>query len=273
MGFALGGPLGAAVGVGIGHYADVNSKTTNETDSITVICPYCEQQVTIKSEGSWICPHCNETFTYRRTGTAEEKYESATIFITTTFSMLGKLAKVDGVVTKQEIDVIQKFINQNLKLSNQEADIAKRIFNQAKYSSEPFERFADQFSILFTDNFEVRYGMLELLIEVATANGALHSEEERLVLYAMKAFGISRRDYERIIAKYYSSLDRYYAVLGCNKFDSDEVVKRKYRALMRKYHPDLIASKGLPTEFVEFANQKTKEIIEAYEIIIKERQG
>jgi DnaJ like chaperone protein len=60
-------------------------------------------------------------------------------------------------------------------------------------------------------------------------------------------------------------------VLGVSPQDSNDAIKQAYRRLVREYHPDTIASKGLPEEFTKFANEKFREIQEAYEAVRQER--
>jgi len=66
-----------------------------------------------------------------------------------------------------------------------------------------------------------------------------------------------------------SSVDKYYAVLNCQKTDSIEVMKARYHVLLKEYHPDVIQGKGLPVDFIEYANEKFRLIKEAYEQIVK----
>jgi DnaJ like chaperone protein len=66
-------------------------------------------------------------------------------------------------------------------------------------------------------------------------------------------------------------VNKYYAVLGCTSGDTNEQIKKQYRKLVSEYHPDKIISKGLPDEFIKFANDKFNEIQEAYEAVKKER--
>ena len=54
--------------------------------------------------------------------------------------------------------------------------------------------------------------------------------------------------------------------------DSDEKIKSQYRKLVMEYHPDRIVSKGLPEEFTKFAQDKFREIQEAFDMIKKERK-
>ena len=69
----------------------------------------------------------------------------------------------------------------------------------------------------------------------------------------------------------YSQMKRYYDVLGCSMDDDFETIRRAYKDLSRKYHPDAIEGKGLSREFVELATQKMQEINEAYAKIKEER--
>ena len=61
----------------------------------------------------------------------------------------------------------------------------------------------------------------------------------------------------------------YYELLGVNRNASEDEVKKAYRQLVTEYHPDKVISKGLPEDFIKFAEEKFREINEAYETIKK----
>jgi hypothetical protein len=63
-----------------------------------------------------------------------------------------------------------------------------------------------------------------------------------------------------------------YRTLNCASGDSDEIVKKQYRSLMKDYHPDVIQSKGLPDDFIKYANTRSREIKEAYDLIMETRK-
>ena len=67
------------------------------------------------------------------------------------------------------------------------------------------------------------------------------------------------------------TLDKYYEILESSKTDSFDVIKSRYRKLMKEYHYDSIASKDLPQEMIKFAEQKSKSLNEAYSAIKKAR--
>jgi len=68
-----------------------------------------------------------------------------------------------------------------------------------------------------------------------------------------------------------SQADNPYKILGCNPSDSDDIIKKNYRILVRKFHPDFVQGKELDDEFIDFATKKIQEINNAYETIKKER--
>jgi DnaJ like chaperone protein len=60
-------------------------------------------------------------------------------------------------------------------------------------------------------------------------------------------------------------------ILGVDKSLTDKELKRAYRRLLAQHHPDKLVGKGLPEEMKKMANEKTQEIISAYELIKKHR--
>jgi len=66
-------------------------------------------------------------------------------------------------------------------------------------------------------------------------------------------------------------LDRYYKILNCTPESSNVEIKSNYKKLVKDFHPDKIISKGLPEEFIDFAESRFREIQESYEKIQKER--
>jgi len=69
-----------------------------------------------------------------------------------------------------------------------------------------------------------------------------------------------------------NKINEYYEELECSPSDEFSVVKKNYRRLMKEHHYDSLASKGLPQEMLEFSEEKTKRLNEAY-AAIKELKG
>ncbi len=233
VGFMLGGPLGAVAGMALGALYDAGTGAPRV-----------------------------------RLGPGEEAHLA---YFVAAFSMLGKLSKADGVVSREEIAVVERFMRNNLGLSAEARRYAVQIFNRAKSSPDRFEDYAAQFYSLFHDRREIILSMFELLVAVASADGVIHPGEEGMLRNAARIFHIHSSQYANIKQAERGGADKYYAVLGCTRTDTDETIKRKYRKLASEFHPDKIVSKGLPEEFITFAKTKFQEIQEAYEKIKKER--
>lgn len=236
LGFMLGGPLGMVIGAVLGHHA-------------------------VDSEG----------------GAGLSGIETRqTVFFVATFSMLAKLTKADGRVTQQEIDFIDELMRNNLRLPPQARELAVSIFNEAKQSNQHFDDFARQFFSEFHNAPEVLVSQLDLLLMVAMSDGSLHQAEEKMIMSAVRIFGIESQ-YEQLKSRYdlssSSDIDRYYKILGCVRGDSLNTIKKKYRKLAMDYHPDRVQAQGMSPELAKAAEDRFKEIQHAWDSLEKHLQS
>ncbi len=237
IGFAMAGPLGAIAGAALGHAFDTGGQTYSP------------------AERARLSPGEEAQFT----------------FFVAAFSMLAKLAKADGRVSKEEVDAVNNFMVYDLNLNPESRRLATNVFHAAIESPDNFVDFATQFYSQFRTQHQMLDLMIDILLRVSVADGALSTSEENLILSAVRIFNFSDEKYRKLRSKYIQDVDKYYATLGCDRNDSNDHIKKQYRKLVSDYHPDKIASKGLPEEFTKFANDKFREIQEAYDVIKKER--
>jgi DnaJ like chaperone protein len=200
-------------------------------------------------------------------------------FLECTFALLAKLSKADGAVTPEEIEAVERFMIVNLGLDHGSRSQAINVFRNAKDSARTFEDYANQFYSMFSSDRQTLVGMIHVLFTVAIADSHVCSNEEAMISHAARIFHLSSEEYRQIRFMYMGTgtnvdteLDRYYAILGCNKGDSDEQIKSRYRKLAQDYHPDKVMSKGLPEEFVRFAKEKFQNIQTAYEKVRDSRE-
>jgi DnaJ like chaperone protein len=114
--------------------------------------------------------------------------------------------------------------------------------------------------------------MVELLLLVAMSDQQFHSSEKNLIASAVQIFHLERF-YEQIQSRFNAvpdDINRYYHILGCEKGDSIDTVKKKYRKLAMEYHPDRVQANGMPEEFAAVALDKFKEIQHAYDLVSKD---
>lgn len=201
------------------------------------------------------------------------------IFFTAAFSMVGKLAKADGRVCEDEIAAIEKISREALGLDGQTRNYAINVFTQAKDSPESFGDYARQFGDLFWQDQQLCSFMMTFLFQVAMADGELHPQEESMLLEAKTAFRIQESLYQSLRGRYVgshstaTSLSRHYENLGVSATTPTAEIKKAYRQKANEFHPDKIEGKGLPPEFIKFANDRLAEINESYDAIMAARKG
>ncbi|MDY0133038.1 MAG: TerB family tellurite resistance protein [Desulforegulaceae bacterium] len=243
IGLGLGGPLGAILGAALGHKFDKSEQRYLEGGS--------------------------QTQGFYQSGGRQQKEMT---FFVAAFSMLAKIARADGQITENEIQAVKDFMVKDLRLDPVSQQAAINIFRAARNSQESFESFAKQFYQSFKDQEQILELMIDVLFRVASSDGSVVSEEERLIETTSKMFGFSDSKFSSIRSRYTTTAStHYYSVLNSSSSDDNSQIKKQYRKLVSEYHPDKIIAKGLPDEFVELAHEKFREIQEAYEAISKER--
>ena len=208
-----------------------------------------------------------------RIGFSDSQRKQA-LFFTAAFSMVGKMAKADGRVCEDEIAAIHRISREALGLDAQTQKFAINIFNQAKGSNDSFASYAKQFGDLFGQEPQLCNFMMNFLFEVAMADGKLHAGEEELLLEAKQAFRLHDSVYQSMRSRHTGtatgtqSLAKHYEILGVPQGASKAEIKKAYRQKVAEYHPDKIEGKGLPPEFIKFANDKVAEINGSYDAVM-----
>jgi len=203
---------------------------------------------------------------------ANSQQQAQAAFFVATFSMLAKMAKADGHVSEEEIALTRRFMRERLKLGPQEEAYAIEIFRVAKDSDVPFEEFAEQFQSMFGHEPRMKVLLLELLSELAQADGRVHPREEEMLRQAATIFGLRGRESDRVF-RTREVYQQDYITLGVSPDASMTEIKQSYRKLVVEYHPDKVQARGMPEEFVEFSEQKFVEIQTAYDRICKTREA
>ncbi len=192
------------------------------------------------------------------------------VFFVATFSMLGKLSKADGQVSKEEIQLVEDVMRDHLHLDANARRLAIEIFNRAKDSNTSFLEYAQQFHAEFSGQREALVSIIDLLLRMAHADGALHPEEERMIADAVRLFDVEN-EYAQLTARYSgtNTLAQSYAILGAEDGESLPDIKRKYRRLAMQYHPDRIQAQGMTPELADAAEARFKEIQNAFDQLEK----
>ena len=195
-------------------------------------------------------------------------------FFAATFGVMGHVAKADGRVTPEEIRLAGR-IMERLGLNADQRQTARALFNQGKSSNFPLDDLLDQLRAEFGRQRNLLRMFLEIQFQAAWADGSIHAEERRLLSRIAARIGLSQADFieiERMVGAGAHaarpagpSLEDAYATLGVSANAPVADIKRAYRRLMNRHHPDKLASKGLPEEMMRAATERTQQIKAAWE--------
>jgi DnaJ like chaperone protein len=234
LGFALGGPLGALGG------------------ALVALGGALAGHVLVDREGAVFGPAPRDL-----------------VFTTGLVALAAKMAKADGVVTKSEIAAFREIVD----VPEEDRHRVEKLFALAQETSEGFEAYADQMAALLHDEPKLLEDVLDGLFHIAKADGAIHPRELHYLESVAQRFGFSGLDFERITARHVRIKDDPYLVLGVNRSQTDDEIRRHYRKLVTEYHPDREIARGLPPEAVRIATQRLAAINAAHDRIQAERSA
>ncbi|MEN8190756.1 MAG: DnaJ domain-containing protein [Thermodesulfobacteriota bacterium] len=202
--------------------------------------------------------------------------ESHNRFVWLLVQILMDIAKRDGVVTREEITTIQNFFQYNLRYSQTQMLWVKELIKEATGVTQSLETLLQEFKGTFA--YEPRLILLELIYQVLYTKQTVPDEELQIARNIASYLDISAYDQRTIEAKYMYrqrrqatdsrvSANHYYATLGLEPGADMGAIKKAYRKLSMKYHPDKVGHLG--DEFRSVAEEKMKEINVAYEYFEK----
>ncbi len=206
----------------------------------------------------------------------QSQSESRNRFVWLLVHVLMHTAKIDGRITKDEIQTIHRFFQYNLHYNQTQMLWVKEIIKEATSSSPSLDSLLEEFKSTFA--YEPRLILLELVFQILYTKKDVPEDELQIARRIAAYLAISAYDQRTIEARFKygrqyttapgrDTVDRHYATLGLNKGASMEEIKKAYRKLSMKYHPDKVRHLG--EEFQKIAEEKMKEINGAYEYFKK----
>ena len=243
-GFAMGGPLGAVVGAALGHGADQGTLP----------------RIAL-GDGSPFGPARMAALLGRRDQ----------VFAMCVVVLSAKLAKCDGPVVRAEIDAFKR----QFRIPPDSVRDIGRLFDQARDSSDGFEPYAKQLGESFADNRGLLEDVLAALFAIARADKPVTVAEQDMLRRVHRAFGLDNLAWEQArgaAARPTPEEDDPYAVLGADRSATDDGLRQAWLRLMRENHPDSLAARGVPAEFIARAGDKVARINAAWDRIKRERR-
>lgn len=214
----------------------------------------------------------------RKVATYEQSQsESHNRFVWLLVHILIHTAKIDGQITRDEIQTIHRFFQYNLRYSQTQMLWVKELIKEAANSTQSLDALLQEFKNTFA--YEPRIILLELVYQVLYTKSSVPEDELNVARYIGSYLDISEYDQRTIEAKYRYKQQhgtattgdmaaQHYATLGLDKDAGMEEIKKAYRKLSMQYHPDKVAHLG--DEFRAIAENKMKEINAAYDFLKKQ---
>lgn len=229
LGWALGGPIGGILGLAVGSIFD--SGTT------AVSGPEREA----------------------RTRTLRGDYAASLLVL------IAAVMKADGRVLKSELDYVKRYFM--VRFGEDTASEAVIMLRDILRQDIPLRDVTQQLAQRL--EYSYRLEMVHFLFGIASADGAV-SDAENTVIHRIAGFmRISDSDFQSIRAMFVSQTDASYKILEIEPTVTDEEVKKAYRRMAMKYHPDKVSHLG--EDFKKVAHEKFRKVQEAYDQIKKQR--
>jgi len=205
---------------------------------------------------------------------ADRLKATTTIIQTAFFGCLAKMARADGQISQAEIDTVER-IMARFGYTGPMREQAIGIFRRAKDDPHTAADYLEQLAAIVKFNQQIAMTFVAALHAVAQADGMIHPHERDILLQAERAFRLRPGTIDAMLGDMRgsgtSALDNAYKVLEVSPDASDEEIKRVYRQKCIEFHPDKLASKGLPDEFMKYAHEQLAKVNEAYDTIKKAR--
>ena len=236
LGFVVGGPIGALIGVFIASMFDESKNTLNNTES-------------------------TRTTNYARRRATQGDISVSIIVL------LACVIKADGRVLKAEINYIKPFLLRTFgeEQAKQALALLKQLLN------EHIDPVAVSRQMAQYINYSTRLELVRLLLEVSNSDGDIAPQELNVIEIIATNMAVQQADYQSLLALYqrHKDVNWAYTALEISPSATNDEVKKAYRRMAMKYHPDKVANAG--EELRKQATDKFRGINEAYEHIKKQR--
>ena len=229
LGWAVGGPVGAIIGVVAASLLGGGARRLEQT----------------------------------RYDTVNQRTAAQNDFKVAMLVLMAAVMKADGSVVKSELNVVKSYLLKHY--GEDEALDALRMLRELLKQDIDYRAVAGQVRMNVT--YSARLQLLHVLFSIAMSDGQMPEREMAVVKAIADAMGVYDSDFRSIMAMFSVSRneDWAYEVLEIKKEATDEEVKKAYRRMAMKYHPDKLA--GMGEDIKQQSTEKFRKINEAYEHI------
>ena len=185
-------------------------------------------------------------------------------FLMSLLVLSASVIKADGRTTSQEMSTLRSFFTRNFgtQAGNEAEEIIRELLNKEYNLYEVCSQ------IRSCMDYSQRLQLYHYLVALGASDG-LHQKEVDLLETIATYIGLSKSEADSIFAQFRSSNDSNYRILEITPDATDDEIKKAYRKMAVKYHPDKVATLGEDVQ--KAAEEKFKAVSKAYEEICKER--
>lgn len=201
--------------------------------------------------------------------------ERTVAFTIAVIALSAKMAKADGLVTRDEVTAFRRVF----QIPPEDEPAAARVFNMAREDVAGFEQYASRIARMFRVDGKpcgqdsVLCDLMEGLFHIASADGEYHPAEDAFLTRVAEIFGMDELAFQRLRARYAPDhAPDPYSVLGVPPDAPLADVRASYRAQVRQTHPDQMIARGVPEEAIKMAEQRLQAINRAWEEIQHRRR-
>ena len=180
--------------------------------------------------------------------------------------LVAAVMKADGKILKSELDYVKKFMVHNF--GEDSATEAVKMLRDLLNQTIPVNDVCRQ--IQQNMNYSARLQLLHFMFGIAQADGQVEINEQKTIAHISNQMGISNSDFESIQAMFVKNTNSDFKILEIEPTATNEELKKAYRRMAMKYHPDKVSHLG--EEFQKAANEKFQKVNEAYGNIKQERK-
>lgn len=192
---------------------------------------------------------------------------SKVAFSVAMIALSAKMAKADGIVTEDEVAAFQEIF----EIPDDEAKRVSALYNLAKQDTAGFEAYAAQMARLCggdTPDCPVLYDILDGLFHIAKADGVIHENEVVYLKRVAEIFGLTEKAFDSVMARHVDQgATDPWRILGLDRNVDFETARDRYRTLVRENHPDMLAARGVPEEFLRIGHDRIAAINTAWETV------
>lgn len=259
VGLVVGGPVGALVGLAVGHALDHFTRPDDPDDLLRAQRPIPPPGVSEPPQGARAsAPSAGA----RRTEIDEAAHLR---FTTHLVALFAAVARADGTIRREEVQTIRRFFAEELRLGEAELDLVRRLLKRALQTPVDVEAAARRYKEVSSGADRMLF--VQALYEMVCDRGDPTPAEQKTINEIVVALDLSEADHHAIRALFFSTpgLEEDYARLGIEPGVGDDELKRAFRKLAAKHHPDRVTHLG--PDAVAMAGKRFAEIKAAYDRI------